>query len=159
MTKYFRFMWIKVYVRPSWDQNSVYPAIVNVDYSMTNSLKFVECFWYWSIYLWLSFSRIGYVASNYLWMINWKWFWRNWSWPSCRHCSCIYLEGLRKTTKVLGLDSRPSGRDIISGPPEYETGCYLLNHDFPLGFWDQSCGEQTWLLICIQFKGFRAKNP
>jgi hypothetical protein len=32
------------------------------------------------------------------------------------------LEGLRKTTKNLGKDSRFPGRDVNPAPPEYEAG-------------------------------------
>jgi hypothetical protein len=34
----------------------------------------------------------------------------------------IHLEGLRKTTKNLGHDSRSRGRDLNSGSPVYEAG-------------------------------------
>jgi hypothetical protein len=47
---------------------------------------------------------------------------RKWSWPNSRYYPGICLEGLRQITKNLGQDSRPSGRDLNPGPPEYEAG-------------------------------------
>jgi hypothetical protein len=38
----------------------------------------------------------------------------------------IFLEGLRKTTKNLSHDSRSPGRDLNTGPPEYEAGLHEL---------------------------------
>jgi hypothetical protein len=42
------------------------------------------------------------------------------SWPNLRNCPGIFLGGLRKTTKTFNQDSRSSGRDLNSGPPENE---------------------------------------
>jgi hypothetical protein len=43
------------------------------------------------------------------------------SWPNLRYYPGICLEGLRKATNI-GQDIRSSGRDLYSGPAEYETG-------------------------------------
>jgi hypothetical protein len=44
------------------------------------------------------------------------------SWPNLRYYPGICLEGLRKATKNFSQDSRSPGRDLNSGPPEYEAG-------------------------------------
>jgi hypothetical protein len=44
------------------------------------------------------------------------------SWPNLRYYPAICLEGLKKTMKTLSQDKRSSGRDLESGPPEYEAG-------------------------------------
>jgi hypothetical protein len=62
-------------------------------------------------------------------MINWKGCERKRSWPNLRHCPGICLDGLRKTTKNLGQDSRSPGPDLNLGPPEYEAGVLTLDHD------------------------------
>jgi hypothetical protein len=55
-------------------------------------------------------------------MINWKECERKRLLPNLRHYPCIWLEGLRKTTKILSQDIRSSLRDLNQGPPEYEAG-------------------------------------
>jgi hypothetical protein len=54
--------------------------------------------------------------------MNWKGCCRTRSWPNLRYYPGIYPERPRKTTKKLSQDSRSLGRDLISGPPEYEAG-------------------------------------
>jgi hypothetical protein len=54
--------------------------------------------------------------------MNWKGCGRKRSWPYSRCYPGIYLEGLLKTTKNHGQDSRSPGRDLNPGPLEYEAG-------------------------------------
>jgi hypothetical protein len=42
--------------------------------------------------------------------------------PNLKYYPGLCLEGLRKTSKNIGQDSRSPGQDLNSGPPEYETG-------------------------------------
>jgi hypothetical protein len=53
-------------------------------------------------------------------MINVKGCERERSWPNLNYYPGSCLEGLRKSTKTLSLDSRSPGRDLNLGPPEYE---------------------------------------
>jgi hypothetical protein len=45
--------------------------------------------------------------------------WKNLSWPILMYYPNIFLEGLRKITKILSRDRRSPGRDLNPGPPEY----------------------------------------
>jgi hypothetical protein len=54
--------------------------------------------------------------------MKWKGWERKLSWPNLKYYPGICLEGLRKTTKNIGQDSRSPGPDLNSGPPEYEAG-------------------------------------
>jgi hypothetical protein len=58
-------------------------------------------------------------------MVNYKRFRRNWWWPNSRHYSNIYLEALKKTTKVLSQDSRYSGQYLNPGLPKHEAGVLI----------------------------------
>jgi hypothetical protein len=53
-------------------------------------------------------------------MMNWKECRKSKSWPNSMYYPGICLEGLMRTTKNLSQDRRTSGRDLNSGPPEYE---------------------------------------
>jgi hypothetical protein len=54
--------------------------------------------------------------------MNWKGFVSTGHGLILRKYPGIRLEGLRKTTKNLILDSRSPGRDLNPGPSEYEVG-------------------------------------
>jgi hypothetical protein len=47
---------------------------------------------------------------------------RKQTWLNFKYYPGICLEGLRRTTKNLSHDSRYSGQDLNSRPPEYEVG-------------------------------------
>jgi hypothetical protein len=55
-------------------------------------------------------------------MMNWKGYERKRSWRNLRYYPSICPQGLRRTTKGLGQDSRSAGQDLNPGPPEYEAG-------------------------------------
>jgi hypothetical protein len=61
-------------------------------------------------------------------MINWEKFWKKRQWSNLKYYPGIYLEGLRKMTEILSQQSRSSGRDLNSGPPEYDVRV-LYEHD------------------------------
>jgi hypothetical protein len=55
-------------------------------------------------------------------MLNVKGCRRKRSWNTLKYHPAICLDGLRKKTKYLSQDSRPSGRDLKPGPPKCEAG-------------------------------------
>jgi hypothetical protein len=55
-------------------------------------------------------------------MMNWKGCDRERLRPTLRKYPGICLEGLRKTTKKLGKDTRSPGLHLNTGFPEYEAG-------------------------------------
>jgi hypothetical protein len=55
--------------------------------------------------------------------MNLKGYGRKRSWPNLKYYPGISLEGLRKTTENLSQDNLSPGRDLNSGPLEYEAGC------------------------------------
>jgi hypothetical protein len=68
-------------------------------------------------------------------------------WPNLRHSPGFRMEGLRKTTKYLSLDSQSPDGDLNPGPTEYEAGVLstqpgpsepsVKNFGF---FWYDPCG-------------------
>jgi hypothetical protein len=55
-------------------------------------------------------------------MMNYKGFGKKWQWPNTKYYLSIYPKRLRKTTKNLSRGSRRPGRDLNTGPLEYEVG-------------------------------------
>jgi hypothetical protein len=60
--------------------------------------------------------------------MDWKEFGRMRSGIILRNYPGIYLEGLRKPTKIC-QDSRSPGRDLNPGTPEYEAEMLTLDHN------------------------------
>jgi hypothetical protein len=65
-------------------------------------------------------------------MMNRKEYERERSRPNVRHCPGICLEGVRKTMKNLGQDSRHSDQDLNPGPPEHEAGVLTIRPRRPV---------------------------
>jgi hypothetical protein len=55
-------------------------------------------------------------------MMNWEGCGRKRSCTDLRHYPGICVEGLRKTTKILGQDNLSPGRNLNLGRPEYKAG-------------------------------------
>jgi hypothetical protein len=74
--------------------------------------------------------------------MNWKGCGRKRSWPSLRYYPSIFLQELRKTTKILSQDSWSLGRDLNPGLPEYEAGVLTtqpkrsINLDLKTSYYD-----------------------
>jgi hypothetical protein len=58
--------------------------------------------------------------------MKWKRFGRKRSWPNTKVLLRHHLESLRKTTKTLSHVSRSPGRNLNSGPPEYDAGMLTI---------------------------------
>jgi hypothetical protein len=84
-----------------------------------------EClYWYYAcavVYLITLFQKLRLHSTEWKgdrWMMNWKECGRKQQWPNLRCYLGICLEGLSKTTKNLGQDSRSPGQDLDLGHPE-----------------------------------------
>jgi hypothetical protein len=73
-----------------------------------------------ALFQWLRLFNVEW--SDGKWTVNWKGLGRKRSWTNLRYYPGISLEGLRKTTNKPPLGSRSSGRDLNTGPPEYDAG-------------------------------------
>jgi hypothetical protein len=51
--------------------------------------------------------------------MNWKVYVIKRSWPNLKHCIGIYLEGLRKSMKILSQDNRSPALDLSQAPPDF----------------------------------------
>jgi hypothetical protein len=92
-------------------------------------------------------------------MMNWKGCGRKGLWPNGRYYPSTCMNGLRKTTKNISQDSRPPGRDLNPGLPEYKALCLNIEINYQITRVKLITNPKCFNLYWVIFKGTTLFTP